>query len=120
MKRESNGWKSASRTLSNGGRGERFEVWSQCGRYEQFLDILLTIPWKSETPRDIFSNTSLSPGRDFSIKPIRKYRSTPRTIGCPLRLAFDLGARIEHQAATHTQRIAPRAGVAWTPFAEAR
>jgi hypothetical protein len=31
-------------------------------------------------------------------------------------LAFDLGARIEHQAATHTQRIAPRAGVAWTPF----
>jgi hypothetical protein len=31
-------------------------------------------------------------------------------------LAFDLGARMEHQAATHTQRIAPRAGIAWTPF----
>jgi hypothetical protein len=31
-------------------------------------------------------------------------------------LAFDLGARLEYQAATHTQRIAPRAGIAWTPF----
>jgi len=31
-------------------------------------------------------------------------------------LAFDFGARLEHQAATHTQRIAPRAGMAWTPF----
>jgi hypothetical protein len=31
-------------------------------------------------------------------------------------LAFDFGARLERQAATHTQRIAPRAGVAWTPF----
>jgi hypothetical protein len=31
-------------------------------------------------------------------------------------LAFDFGARLEHQAATHTQRIAPRAGIAWTPF----
>jgi hypothetical protein len=30
-------------------------------------------------------------------------------------LAFDLGARLEHQAATNTQRIAPRAGIAWTP-----
>jgi TonB-dependent receptor-like protein len=31
-------------------------------------------------------------------------------------LAFDFGARLERQAATHTQRIAPRAGIAWTPF----
>jgi hypothetical protein len=31
-------------------------------------------------------------------------------------LAFDFGARLEHQEATHTQRIAPRAGMAWTPF----
>jgi hypothetical protein len=31
-------------------------------------------------------------------------------------LPFDFGARLEHQAATHTQRIAPRAGMAWTPF----
>jgi hypothetical protein len=31
-------------------------------------------------------------------------------------LAFDFGARLEHQEATHTQRIAPRAGIAWTPF----
>jgi hypothetical protein len=31
-------------------------------------------------------------------------------------LAFDFGARLEHQSATHTQRVAPRAGVAWTPF----
>jgi hypothetical protein len=31
-------------------------------------------------------------------------------------LAFDLGTRLERQAATHTQRIAPRAGMAWTPF----
>jgi hypothetical protein len=32
------------------------------------------------------------------------------------QLAFDFGRRLEYQAATHTQRIAPRAGVAWTPF----
>jgi TonB-dependent Receptor Plug Domain len=32
------------------------------------------------------------------------------------RLAFDFGTRLEYQAATHTQGIAPRAGVAWTPF----
>jgi TonB-dependent Receptor Plug Domain/Carboxypeptidase regulatory-like domain len=32
------------------------------------------------------------------------------------RLAFDFGTRLEYQAATHTQRIAPRAGAAWTPF----
>jgi hypothetical protein len=32
------------------------------------------------------------------------------------RLAFDFGARLENQGATHTQRIAPRAGIAWTPF----
>jgi TonB-dependent receptor-like protein len=32
------------------------------------------------------------------------------------QLAFDFGTRLEYQAATHTQRIAPRAGAAWTPF----
>jgi hypothetical protein len=32
------------------------------------------------------------------------------------QLAFDFGTRLEYQAATHTQRIAPRAGMAWTPF----
>jgi hypothetical protein len=32
------------------------------------------------------------------------------------RLAFDFGARLEHQGASHTQRLAPRAGMAWTPF----
>ncbi len=32
------------------------------------------------------------------------------------RLAIDFGTRLEYQAATHTQRIAPRAGMAWTPF----
>jgi len=32
------------------------------------------------------------------------------------RLAFDFGTRLEYQAATHTQRIAPRAGIAWTPL----
>lgn len=31
-------------------------------------------------------------------------------------LAFDFGTRLEYQAATHTQRIAPRAGMAWTPL----
>ncbi|HXM93047.1 MAG TPA: TonB-dependent receptor [Candidatus Dormibacteraeota bacterium] len=31
-------------------------------------------------------------------------------------LAFDFGARVENQGATHTQRLAPRAGAAWTPF----
>jgi hypothetical protein len=32
------------------------------------------------------------------------------------RLAFDFGTRLEYQGATHTQRMAPRAGMAWTPF----
>jgi hypothetical protein len=35
------------------------------------------------------------------------------------RLAFDFGARLENQQATHTQRIAPRVGVAWTPLRNA-
>jgi hypothetical protein len=35
----------------------------------------------------------------------------------PIRgLAIDFGSRLEYQAATHTQRLAPRAGMAWTPF----
>jgi len=33
------------------------------------------------------------------------------------RLALDLGTRVERQGITGTVRIAPRAGVAWTPFA---
>lgn len=32
------------------------------------------------------------------------------------RLGFDLGVRIENQAAARTERFAPRAGLAWTPF----
>jgi hypothetical protein len=32
------------------------------------------------------------------------------------RLALDLGLRFEHQGITETTRIAPRAGLAWTPF----
>jgi len=32
------------------------------------------------------------------------------------KLAFDLGARVERQGVTDTFRIAPRAGLAWTPF----
>jgi len=47
----------------------------------------------------------------------RKYQSMLRNHWMPTPgLAFDLGARLEYQAATHTQRIAPRAGIAWTPF----
>src|SRR3984893_17884358 len=32
------------------------------------------------------------------------------------RLGFDFGTRLEYQAATHAQRIAPRAGIAWSPM----
>src|SRR5581483_9600556 len=32
------------------------------------------------------------------------------------KLALDLGTRFEHQGITETFRIAPRAGLAWTPF----
>jgi hypothetical protein len=32
------------------------------------------------------------------------------------RLAFDYGLRFEHQGITETFRLAPRAGLAWTPF----
>lgn len=32
------------------------------------------------------------------------------------RLAFDLGVRIENQIAARTERLAPRAGFAWTPL----
>jgi hypothetical protein len=32
------------------------------------------------------------------------------------KLAFDMGLRIERQGITETFRIAPRAGLAWTPF----
>jgi hypothetical protein len=32
------------------------------------------------------------------------------------KLALDLGARVERQGITETFRIAPRAGLAWTPF----
>jgi hypothetical protein len=35
-------------------------------------------------------------------------------------LALDLGARAERQAVTETFRIAPRAGLAWTPFGNQR
>src|SRR5262245_29507883 len=34
------------------------------------------------------------------------------------KLAFDMGARLERQGITETFRIAPRAGLAWTPFAD--
>jgi hypothetical protein len=33
------------------------------------------------------------------------------------KLAFDIGTRFERQGITDTVRIAPRAGLAWTPFA---
>ncbi len=36
------------------------------------------------------------------------------------KLAFDYGARVEHQRLAASLRIAPRAGVAWTPFANGR
>ena len=36
------------------------------------------------------------------------------------RLALDLGARVERQGVTETFRIAPRAGLAWTPFGNQR
>jgi hypothetical protein len=36
------------------------------------------------------------------------------------RLAFDLGMRVEHQREADSLRIAPRAGVAWTPLADGR
>jgi hypothetical protein len=36
------------------------------------------------------------------------------------RFAFDYGARIEHQRLAASLRIAPRAGLAWTPFADRR
>ncbi|MGA2181460.1 MAG: TonB-dependent receptor [Bryobacteraceae bacterium] len=36
------------------------------------------------------------------------------------RLAFDLGSRMEAQQVTDSLRIAPRVGVAWTPFAGQR
>jgi hypothetical protein len=35
-------------------------------------------------------------------------------------LAFDLGVRLERQSISETFRIAPRAGVAWTPFGASR
>jgi hypothetical protein len=36
------------------------------------------------------------------------------------KLAFDFGARLEHQKLASRFRIAPRAGVAWTPFQNQR
>src|SRR5262249_7267242 len=36
------------------------------------------------------------------------------------KLALDLGARAERQGVTETFRIAPRAGLAWTPFGNQR
>ena len=36
------------------------------------------------------------------------------------KLAFDYGARVEHQRLAASLRIAPRAGLAWTPFADGR
>jgi carboxypeptidase family protein/TonB-dependent receptor-like protein len=36
------------------------------------------------------------------------------------KLALDLGARVERQGVTETFRIAPRAGLAWTPFGNQR
>lgn len=36
------------------------------------------------------------------------------------KLAFDYGGRVEHQRLAASLRIAPRAGVAWTPFADGR
>jgi hypothetical protein len=36
------------------------------------------------------------------------------------KIAFDYGARVEHQRLAASLRIAPRAGLAWTPFADQR
>jgi hypothetical protein len=36
------------------------------------------------------------------------------------KLAFDYGARVEHQRLAASLRIAPRAGLAWTPFPDRR
>lgn len=36
------------------------------------------------------------------------------------QLAIDYGGRIEHQELAESLRIAPRAGIAWTPFGDAR
>ncbi|HVW84165.1 MAG TPA: hypothetical protein VHB50_05775 [Bryobacteraceae bacterium] len=36
------------------------------------------------------------------------------------KIAFDAGMRVEHQRLAESLRIAPRAGVAWTPFANGR
>src|SRR5262249_22512185 len=36
------------------------------------------------------------------------------------KLALDLGARAERQGVTETFRVAPRAGLAWTPFGNGR
>jgi Carboxypeptidase regulatory-like domain len=36
------------------------------------------------------------------------------------KLAFDYGARVEHQRLASSLRIAPRAGFAWTPFSNER
>jgi hypothetical protein len=36
------------------------------------------------------------------------------------KLALDIGARVERQGVTETFRIAPRAGLAWTPFGNER
>jgi len=36
------------------------------------------------------------------------------------RLSFDYGVRLEHQRLASSLRVAPRAGVAWTPFSDGR
>lgn len=36
------------------------------------------------------------------------------------RLSFDFGLRVEHQRLASSLRIAPRAGLAWTPFADGK
>ena len=65
----------------------------------------------------LLKRVEFSPGRPFDLSDLEVAAWGQDHWMVGPSLGVDIGARLEHQNITGTYRIAPRVGVAWTPFA---
>lgn len=78
----------------------------------------------SEHPIDILNTAfhlteqiSFTPGRPYQLDDVENDFYLQDHWNISARVAADMGVRVESQEVSRTYRVAPRAGIAWTPFA---
>ena len=59
---------------------------------------------------------TFSPGRSYQLQDTETDYFLQDHWNITSRFAFDYGVRVETQEVTHSYRVAPRGGLAWTPF----